>query len=258
VLVSLVLLSTEAGANAQDSQSPIDITSAATVFDANLPALDFDYQTTSLSVINNGSPGVESTIRANVPGGAGSVTVSGTEYNLLQFHFHHPSEHLLNGHESAMEMHLVHQDAVGNYLVVGRFIEPGDPNTLLDPIFSNLPPDESAPALVVDNFDLGGLLPGVLTSYRYDGSLTTSPYTEGVQWVMLSEVLELSPTQIAAFVGLFDGPEGNHREPQALNGRSIHTDVEGFAAVPDTESMTALFCLSLLGIAMVRRGIRAS
>jgi carbonic anhydrase len=238
-------------ASAQDSQSPIDIVSSSTVYDPSLPALGFSYGLADLSVINNGSPEVESTIRANVAPGH-SLEVSGVTYNLAQFHFHTESEHLVNGVESAMEMHLVHQDASGNYLVIGRLIEPGAENTALDPIFANLPPDSSSPALDVDNFDLDLLLPDVLTSFRYSGSLTTSPYTEPVQWIMLSETLELSQEQIDNFRALFDVPEGNHREAQPLNGRVIATDVAGFSSVPDGGGIS-LMLVSLGMLAGTRR-----
>jgi carbonic anhydrase len=134
----------------------------------------------TLNVVNTGSPDHEATVRANVPAGAGALVVGGTTYNLLQFHFHIPGEHLLNGHEFDMELHLVHQDpASGGLLVVGRWIEVGSPSPLLDPIFSDLPPSPASPRTVT-GFDLGGLLPSTLTSFRYPGSrpsLTTKAFS---------------------------------------------------------------------------------
>jgi carbonic anhydrase len=233
-------------------QSPIDIRSEHSIF-TTLPALGFSYSSgVTLNVVNTGSPDHEATVRANVPAGAASLDVAGTTYNLLQFHFHLPGEHLLNGHEFDMELHLVHQDpASGGLLVVGRWIEVGSPSALLDPIFSDLPPNPASPR-TVSGFDLGGLLPSTLTSFRYPGSLTTFPYDEGVQWVLLSETLSLSAAQIGAFGSLF--PQGNSREVQDLAGRVILTDVVGFA-IPEPASL-ALWSLFSGGLgfgAMVRR-----
>jgi len=231
-------------------QSPIDIRSENTLF-TTLPALQFAYSSnTPIQVTNNGSPGNEATIKSLVPVGAGNLTVDGTIWPLLQFHFHTESEHQLNGTDYDMEMHLVHQLSSGEYLVVGRFISIGANNSVLDPIFSNLPPDAANPVDLA-SFDLGGLLPSDLTSHRYTGSLTTSPYTEGVNWVMLAEILELSASQVDAFRALF--PAGNEREVQALSDRVILTDVEGFASIP--EPSTA-FLVGAGAVVLIVRRIR--
>jgi carbonic anhydrase len=210
-----------------ESQSPIDIRSENTYY-GRLPALNFNLDTdTSLEVINNGSPDHEATIRANVNPGEGTLTLSGREWDLAQFHFHTPSEHLINGRSLPMEMHLVFTDSASNLLVVGRGIgirEWGF-NKALDPIFSNLPQNDEE-VLNVDHFDLNALLPTNLNSFRYSGSLTTSPYTEGVSWIELATPLLMSRNQVEAFESLF--PDGNSREVQELNDRIILTDVRGF------------------------------
>jgi carbonic anhydrase len=96
---------------------------------------------------------------------------------------------------------------------------------------------------------LNGLLPSSLESYRYTGSLTTPPFTEGVNWVILAEALELSATQVQAFRDLF--PTGNERELQALNSRVIQTDVPGFSSMP--EPSTVLFTGAGIVPLIVRR-----
>jgi carbonic anhydrase len=210
-----------------ESQSPIDIRSENTYY-GRLPTLNFNLDTdTSLEVINNGSPDHEATIRANVNPGEGKLTLSGHEWDLAQFHFHTPSEHLINGRSLPMEMHLVFTDSASNLLVVGRGIgirEWGH-DRALDPIFSNLP-QNSEETRNIDHFDLNALLPHNLNSFRYSGSLTTSPYTEGVSWIELATPLLVSRSQVEAFESLF--PHGNSREVQELNDRIVLTDVRGF------------------------------
>jgi carbonic anhydrase len=227
-----------ASAEGLTGQSPIDIRSEDAVF-AALPPLHFQYGTTGLTVVNTGSPDEFATVRATVPAGAGLVSVAGVAYALSQFHFHTAAEHLVNGYRAAMELHLVHQAADGTNLVVGRFIEVGAFNAALDPIFSDLPQDPNDP-VSVGAFDLGALVPANLQSFRYDGSLTTPPFAEGVLWNLLAEPLTLSLAQIDAFRALF--PDGNSRPVQPLDGRLVLTDVPGFA-VPAPPS------LALLGVA---------
>lgn len=212
-----------------EAQSPIDIRSNSTYY-GNLPGLNFNLSPdTALTVINNGSPDHESTIRANVSPGEGTLMLSGHQWNLAQFHFHTPSEHLINGRASPMEMHLVFSDAANNLLVVGRDIEQGlFKNQALAPIFSDLP-KTTEETLNIEHFNLNNLLPNYLGSFRYSGSLTTPPFTEGVSWVELASPLYLSGNQIDAFKSLF--PEGNSREIQDLNGRIVLTDVPGFVSI---------------------------
>lgn len=228
------------------SQSPVDIRPTNTYF-GNLPPLHFNLSSdTPLNVINNGSPGVEKTaVRANVETGAGTLTLSGHQWNLAQFHFHSPSEHLLDGQAFPMEMHLVFSDASDKLLVVGRWVQAGDFNTALDPIFSNIPQTISE-TLHVDHFNLNELIPADLNSFRYSGSLTTPPFSEDVAWVDLAQPLFMSEDQINAFSSLF--PDGDAREIQPLNGRIILTDVPGFvSSVPEPET----YALLLAGLGLI-------
>lgn len=215
-------------------QTPIDIRNEDLTFVEQLPALGFSYGTkVTLDVFNNGSPGEFATVRADVPDGGGELRVAGVTYKLLQFHWHTPSEHELNGEKFPMEMHLVHRGpgelqpdgtvSVGPLSVVGVWIRRGKENKELKKLFADLPtqPDEHR---TISRFNLTRLLPESLESYRYDGSLTTPPFNEGVRWVVLAEPIEMSGEQIDAFKQLF--PEGNSREIQPLNGRTILTDVE--------------------------------
>ncbi|HEX8873818.1 MAG TPA: carbonic anhydrase family protein [Nitrosospira sp.] len=236
-----------------EAQSPINITTNNTTFVKNLSPMLFTLNSdTELKVINNGSPGVDKTaVRANLTDpGAGSVTVGGDTYRLAQFHFHAPAEHLENGYTFPMEMHMVFADAQNNLLVVGRWVEEGAFNQTLDPIFSHIP-QTTSDTLTVDHFNLNALLPDDLKSFRYDGSLTTPPFSEGVKWIDLAEPMDMSKSQIEAFSSLF--PDGDARPVQPLNGRAILTDVPGFATVVPEPETYAMLLAGLGLIAFVAR-----
>ncbi len=239
-----------------EAQSPIDINAQNTKFE-KLSPMQFSLSSdTTLSVINNGSPSVTATAaRAIVPTGAGSLTVDGDTYQLAQFHFHTPAENLENGKTFPMEMHLVFNDTQNNIFVVGRWIEVGASNAALEPIFSDLP-KTTMQTHVFNHFDLNALLPTNLESFRYDGSLTTPPYSEGVKWVDLAQPLQMSAAEINAYSSLF--PDGDARAIQALNGRIVLTDVPGFAsAVPEPETYAMLLVgLGLIGFVANRKNMR--
>ena len=173
-----------------------------------------------VTATNTGSPDEEATVRANVPPGA-FITLGGTRYDLQQFHWHTPSEHEINGRRSPMEMHLVHGAADGSLLVIGVLIEQGRTNRTLEPIFDHLP-ETAGDTRDVAGVRIDKLLPHQRSSYRYMGSLTTPPFTEGVRWIVLAHPITLSKHQIDAFRELFE--EGNSRAVQPLNGRQVLSD----------------------------------
>jgi len=217
------------------TQSPIDVITTGAVH-KSLPALSPDYGPVDLEVVNNGHT-VEShplaKAQAEPPAGGPSLRVGGRTYRLVQFHWHTPSEHWLDGEPSPMELHFVHADGDA-LLVLGALIREGRANQELDKLWSVLPREPGARA-AVHGFDLAKLLPASLNSYRYAGSLTTPPCDEGIQWVLLAEPIELSAEQIATFQELFLGTErfpiGNARPLQPRNGREITTDAEERCAI---------------------------
>ena len=203
-------------------QSPIDLRESEITFVKRLPKIRFDYpRRVDVTLANTGSPDEFTTVRADVPPGAAHITLSGVRWDLLQFHWHTPSEHRVEGRPTPMEMHLVHSRADGALLVVAVFIERGQANRALGPMLRRLPA-ESGATHEVAGVRLRDLLPDGRESFRYSGSLTTPPFTEPVRFIVMADPIEASRRQIGRFRELF--PEGNSRETQRLNGRRVRSD----------------------------------
>jgi carbonic anhydrase len=195
------------------AQSPIDITNPT---HGDLPDITFAEQTLSpIKIINNGH-----TIQVNAPAG-NTIAFDNVTYELTQFHFHTPSEHEIEGKAQSMELHLVHKDKEGNLVVLGVLLKEGAENAALKPVFANMPPSAGPEQTVDGTVKLNELLPADKSTYRYDGSLTTPPCSEGVKWIVFVQPMDVSKEQHEAFRKLF--PE-NARPLQSLNGREV---VEG-------------------------------
>ncbi|MFV3329307.1 carbonic anhydrase [Pseudomonas sp. NY15437] len=199
-------------------QSPIDIEKSK-VEPKKVPAseLKLHYGKTALTLLNNGH-----TLQASAADGD-TLTYKGTEYRLLQFHFHTPSEHQFNHQPYPMEMHLVNQDKGGHLLVLGLMIQQGNENKQLAQLWKHLPTQQGqeAPLAAALAPDLARLVPAASHHLFYHGSLTTPPCTEGVQWVLFEKPIELSKQQIQQFQALF--PD-NHRPTQSDTGREVDED----------------------------------
>lgn len=191
------------------SQSPVDI---ADVTPQPLPAIEFHYQPTCLRVINNGH-----TIQVNYDPGS-YIDVDGARYDLLQFHFHTPSEHTFGGKFADLELHLVHKSQDGKFAVVGVVFYAGTENAALQPIWDNMSLVEGPEQRVPLTYNAIDLLPAIHTTYRYSGSLTTPPCSEGVFWAVMTTPLTMSRVQVHAFEAIF---MYNNRPVQPLNGRII-------------------------------------
>jgi carbonic anhydrase len=210
----------------QPSQSPVDISPGAIRFDPAQPRLNVSYAHSDLdleyvrkdasSADGCSSRNDEETEAAAVRAGTGHVTVAGVRYELEQFHFHTPSEHRFQGRADPLEMHFVHRSAAGKLLVIGIPLRAGA-RSAVDKVLEKLAP-ECGEKVELKDFDLNSLLPRDRGTLRYNGSLTTAPFTEGVQWFLMAEQT-VSPATIARFQGLFTG--GNARAPQPLNGRTL-------------------------------------
>ena len=191
------------------AQSPIDIRN--TVKEA-LPALEFQYTAGAPTLVNNGH-----TVQVNMPAGS-KLVVDGKPMELLQFHFHTPSEEAVGGKRAAMVAHFVHKAEDGGLGVVAVLIQPGKKNAAWEPIFAHLP--RVGEQLTVDQLALhpAALLPENKGYYSFEGSLTTPPCSEGVKWMVLKEPVKLSAAQIKAFRQMYSA---NARPLQQLHGRVV-------------------------------------
>lgn len=190
-------------------QSPVDIDAPGP--NAKLLPIRFHYKEAELTVSNTGH-----TIKAEFPVG-NYVEIDGERFDLVQLHFHTPSEHKVTGIPYDLEMHLVHRSPEGRLAYLAVLFEEGAHNKALDKLFEAMPPEEGVhPERIA--FDPAKTLPTKRTFYRYDGSITTPPCTEGVLWHVLTQPLELSRKQHDQFALLY---KFNARPVQPLNGRSL-------------------------------------
>ena len=204
------------------AQSPVDISNAQK---ADLPALRFESQNGPLKgLTNNGY-----TIRVNYhdkPGAGDFVRVGDQRYDLLQFHFHHPSEETLHGKASAMAVHLMYRSSDGKVIGIAVLLKAGKSNATIQRIWDHMPmtenkvradffhEEEEVPGVEINP---AGLLPETLGYYTYLGSVAAPPCNE-VTWYVLKTPVDLSAAQIRAFAKLYPH---NVRAVQSLNGRIV-------------------------------------
>jgi carbonic anhydrase len=213
------------------SQSPIDFSTTAT---AAAPDVTMSYSPQELRIVHHEHKAdlvnTGHSIQVNFPG-ADTLVIGGTAYTLVQFHFHSPSEHTVNGKHYPLEMHFVHKSADNKLAVVGVFVEEGQRHPVFDPVLKNLPKEKGKEVHFENvSVNVDDLLPRNRSTYRYEGSLTTPPCSEGVSWIVFTTPVEFSPEQIGAFRGVLNG---NNRPTQPLNARQVgKVEMKETAAAP--------------------------
>jgi carbonic anhydrase len=191
-------------------QSPIDI---SVPDDEDFFGWQFSYESSGLNVHNDGK-----TVKMPIEFGS-SITINDTEYALSEIHFHTTSEHTINGVSFPGEIHFVHESGDGDVAYVAVFIQTGEENKALNEILAELPTTPGEPIDVFGKLvDPNLFLPENRTYYRYAGSLTTPPCTEGVTWIVLRNPLMMSVGQVG---GLRSKMGLNFRPVQPLNDRPI-------------------------------------
>jgi carbonic anhydrase len=192
-------------------QSPIDIRDT---IKARLPQLNIAWARNADTIVNNGH-----TIQLSVAPGS-TLTLSRAGYSLLQFHFHHPSEHTIAGKSSAMEVHFVHRHSTGALAVIGVLMTAGQSNPAFHKITAGMPTHAGGPIKAAPGIDPNHLLPPRRSYYRYAGSLTTPPCSETVEWLVLHQPLQVAKSDIDVFAKLFPM---NARPVQKDNRRFVLT-----------------------------------
>lgn len=194
-------------------QSPINI--RATTRTA-LPPLRFAFRNGPLQIVNNGYTAV----RADYSRGNGNLLVIGdTRYELTQFHFHHPSEEEVHGKAYAMAIHFMFRSTDGKVAGAAVLVNVGHTNSTVTQLWKYMPPTAGKPHTIPGvEINPAGLLPQNLAYYKYRGSITAPPCTEGVTWIVLKTPVTVSLAQVAAFAKLYPH---DVRPVQPLNGRVV-------------------------------------
>jgi carbonic anhydrase len=191
------------------NQSPIDLSNFV---EADLQALDIDYQAGAVDIVNNGH-----TVQIDYAPGS-TLTVHGHSFELKQFHFHSPSENTVDDRQFPMEGHLVHADEEGNLAVLAVLFHEGAPNPLLAKLWENMPSAGEKVTLPA-GLNVTELLANGMDYYRFNGSLTTPPCSEGVWWLVMKQTGNASSEQIAQFSDTIGF--ANNRPRQTVNARPI-------------------------------------
>lgn len=193
-------------------QSPIDIAGAKPT---SLENIKVNYKPSPLKIKNNGH-----TIQVDYAPGS-SIDVGGTKFNLVQFHFHTPSEESIDGKRSPMVTHFVHKTDDGKLGVIGLLMNEGAESGPMKAVFDNMPKEAGEKTVEGVTINAADMLPKDLAYYNFAGSLTTPPCSEGVNWMVLAKPAEVSAAQVKAFKSIFSM---NARPIQPVNGRVVKLD----------------------------------
>lgn len=197
-------------------QSPINILKATKT---HLSKISFDYAPNKNAKLEGVFSNNGHTVQFQ-PAGQYSMSVDGNRFVLKQFHFHQPSENLIQGKSFPVEAHFVHADEQGNLAVVAVMVQEGLANSVITQLLKGLPNEkDQSNQLLLENASLLSLLPKHTSYYRFDGSLTTPPCTEGVAWFVLKQPISMSKTQIQAISQAIG--HDNNRPVQATNNRVV-------------------------------------
>jgi carbonic anhydrase len=211
-------------------QSPVNLTGDMTPSNA---ALSFQYRAAPMAIMDNGVTQLQLAqdqifindghgIQLNFhPAAQEYLRYDGEKYQLVQLHFHSPSENEREGRRFPLEIHFVHQGSDGKVIVVGVFVRAGGQNPIIQKVIEHLPKEEGKESTVMsERVNPADLLPTEKAVYAFDGSLTTPPCTEGLRWLQLKESITATPAQIQQLRWAAGGD--NARPIQSLNGRRVY------------------------------------
>ena len=187
-----------------DSQSPINIDTKNVQNMTDNGMIVLSYASKFDKVVDNGHS-IEAEIK-------GTAEINGRKYTLKQFHFHAPSEHEIDGKHFPLEVHFVNQAQDGRLAVIAAMFQVGKTNQTFQTILNQIDSEQAG------NFLLSDLLPSDQDYYHYNGSLTTPPLSENVEWYVMKHPVTLSSEQLKAFRNYYDD---NNRKIQDTHQRAI-------------------------------------
>ena len=210
LLITMASIAACNGEQAMEQQSPVDIAEYTT---GGAPDFSFAYTGHAKALTNTGE------FVKVIYEDAGGILLDGNTFQIAEAHTHNPSEHTIDGERFALEMHLVHKRESGEIAVVGILYRLGKPDPAIQAII-DAAPKQGETIKPTSPMRASDYLPASHGYYVYTGSLTTPPYTEGVEWRVMSEVAEVSEEQVTQLAALTGGGT-NNRTIQPLNGREI-------------------------------------
>jgi len=192
------------------NQSPINLTDFV---ESELPPITFHYSGLATEVVNNGH-----SIQANYTAGS-TIEIDGKTFELKQFHFHSPSENTINGESFPMEAHFVHAAQDGSLAVIAVMFKIGDENEGISKLWKQMPAKAGEKVAMASQVKADDVLPQDRDYYRFNGSLTTPPCTEGVLWMVMKQPMTVSQEQVDAFTHVMHHP--NNRPVQSVHARPV-------------------------------------
>lgn len=192
------------------NQSPVNIHNALKTHHSKLK---LHYSAGKQTIVNNGH-----TIQVTVMPG-NTLELDDEKYTLKQFHFHTPSENEIEGKRYPLEVHFVYQDKDDALAVVAVMFNEGKQNEELATLWRQMPVNVGTSNTLFSPIDIRALLPEIFNYYRFSGSLTTPPCTEGVTWLVLDAMSTVSAEQVKQFESVLH--HTNNRPLQPLNGRVV-------------------------------------
>lgn len=152
--------------------------------------------------------------------GSGNMMVLDQKpYQLKYISVHVPSEHQIKQKSFAAELHMVHEDKAGHRVIIAVMLEEGSANPAFEKLLGSVPKEKDQSKPLAIRVTPADLMPGKPAYYRYSGSLTSPPCTEGVQWVIMKEALKVSKFQLGTLQQAIGEP--NQRPLQDGQGRMI-------------------------------------
>ncbi len=192
------------------NQSPVNISG---FIKAPHSKLNTQYLSKVNEIVNNGH-----TIQVNMKAGS-KIKIDNDDFELKQFHFHSPSENTINGKSFPLEGHFVHADSSGNLVVLAVMFEDGDKNSIIEKLWDHMPVNMGDHENLNTDITASNLMPDNMDYYRFNGSLTTPPCSEGVRWYVLKNSIKVSEQQVEKFHSTIH--HANNRPVQSINARLI-------------------------------------